>query len=458
MKPRGLLATTWTLARKDLAISFRDPVGVLLGFALPLLLVAVFGFVMGNVGGGDGAMPKVEIAVLDLDDSGASRALLAALRASDALRVREASAETPWTAEDLTARVRDGEEPLALLIPKGYGAGADLTLLQDPGRALERQLVGIGLMQALLAAEGQDAGWRMTRRALVRLGLPEAFAERIDATTNMFRGAVETLFEEAQSLGLIAPDAPVPPVDAGADTSAAAPAPEPGPDFGQVMMDMLPVQRLDVEPEGRDKQISYQVSHAVSGMTVMMLLFSLMGFARSMIEERDKGALRRLFASPIDRRAVLLSKFVVTLVMGGLLVVVLFGFAAIAFRLDVLSRLDTLAVAALLTCFTSAAFALLIASWAKTDKQADGLSTMLILVMASVGGCWVPLMLLPEAVQFAAQFTLPYWSMSAFQGSFWYGRHWTDPAMLLPLGVQLAIGLALLVVAIAVFRRRYLDG
>ena len=51
-------------------------------------------------------------------------------------------------------------------------------------------------------------------------------------------------------------------------------------------------------PEGRQEDISYMVSHAVSGMTVMMLMFSLMGFARSLLEERKDGTLRRLLCAP----------------------------------------------------------------------------------------------------------------------------------------------------------------
>jgi ABC-type uncharacterized transport system permease subunit len=99
-----------------------------------------------------------------------------------------------------------------------------------------------------------------------------------------------------------------------------------------------------------------------------------------------------------------------------------------------------------------------VAAWARTDKQADGVSTLAILLMASIGGCWMPLMMMPEAIQVAARFTLPFWSLSGYQGTFWYGKHWTDPEMLLDLGVLLGITGALTAAAVALFRRRYLAG
>jgi ABC-type uncharacterized transport system permease subunit len=99
-----------------------------------------------------------------------------------------------------------------------------------------------------------------------------------------------------------------------------------------------------------------------------------------------------------------------------------------------------------------------IAGWAKTEKQADGVSTLVILLMCSIGGCWIPLMMMPEAVQLVARFTLPYWSLSGFQGTFWYGLHWTHPDMLRFVAVQLAVAVALAALAALLFRRRYRAG
>ena len=225
-----------------------------------------------------------------------------------------------------------------------------------------------------------------------------------------------------------------------------------------VMQDLLPVTRTEVAPEGRQQQISYQVSHAVSGMTVMMLMFSLVGCGRSLLTERDRGTLRRLLAAPIDSRAILLSKFISVFLIGMILIAVLFTFSALVFHLDVLGRLDTLLVLSAATALACTGFAIAIAAWAQTEKQADGISTLLILLMSSIGGCWIPLMLMPKAVQLVAHFTLPYWSLSGFQGAFWYDLHWTNPDMLRFIGVQLAIAVALSALAALLFRRRYRAG
>jgi ABC-type multidrug transport system permease subunit len=490
----NLLAATLALTRKDLKLYSRDRTGVALGFLMPLGLVAVFGAMMVR-GSGESAMPRVQVAYVDLDGTPASAALLAALQGSDTVRVVLPDEGETWTADDVREWVLDGDEPMALIVPAGFADGAELRLLQDPDREVERQLVDIALVQAIVEAQGPDAGWAMSRRMLIKAGVPVEWTDRVRGLTDGFRDGIEALFEEAAALGLLGDDDEPDGGDGSADVVGAAGAAageagaggtagadadgeadgdadgdgdgdadaadgqeDGGLDIGSVLTALLPVQREALRPEGRQARVTYQVSHAVSGMGVMMLMFSLVGFGRSLLEERDRGALRRLLAAPIDSRAILLSKFLGTFLIGLLLLAVLFGFAAVAFGLDLLSRLDTLVVVSLATAAACTSFAMLVAAWARTDKQADGVSTLAILLMASIGGCWMPLMYMPDLVQTLARFTLPFWSLSGYQGTFWYGKHWTAPDMLANLGVLLGIAVALTAAAVALFRRRYLAG
>ena len=448
-----MLRDALLLAGKDLRLYFRDRVGLLLGFALPIALVAVFGFIMGRVGGGgDGDMPAVEVAVLDEDATAGSAAFVEALRTDGLVDPR---LPAPGEARDdasLRAGLRDGDFGFALVLPVGFAAGRDPILMRDPGRSLEGRLVQMALALALARARGPAFGWQLTERGLLAAGLPEAFRERIRGQVDTFRSGVEGLFRDA--------DVPAPGATAAADGTGSADgdAAAPGADPLAFLGKLVPVQTEDVAPEGRETQMSYQVSHAVSGMTVMMLLFTLVGFSRTLLSERDGGTLKRLVAAPIDPRAILLGKALATATVGFALVVVLFGFAAAVFDLDVLSRLDTLLVLALATVAASTAFALLVASWAATDKQADGLSTLLILVMSALGGAWFPTMFMPPLAQQIAKFTLPYWSLEGFHASLWYGQHWTEPKVLASLSVLLGVTAVLGAAAVSVFRRRYLAG
>jgi ABC-type transport system involved in cytochrome c biogenesis permease component len=139
----------------------------------------------------------------------------------------------------------------------------------------------------------------------------------------------------------------------------------------------------------------------VSGVIVMMLMFGLVACGTTLLAEREGGTLRRLFVAAIDRRAVLLSKFLFCVVVGLLQLVLVFAVGELVFRVDTFRDPLTLAVLALTWTACATSFGMLIAAWAKTQKQAEGLSTLLILVMAAIGGCWFPVQIadLPLAAE-----------------------------------------------------------
>jgi ABC-2 type transport system permease protein len=433
-----MLRAALLLVRNDLRLFFRDPIALLLSFALPIALVGIFGFIMGAMsGGGGGGLQPVDVAVRDEDGSPASAAFVQALRESETVRPRFAK-EGEFTREQLRERLDEGEDSFALVIPAGFGDGADLLLLRDPGRDIEARMVQMGLLAALFEAKGGDAAWELSRRALDQAGLPPEWSGRIEGLMGPFRLGLEGLFADADREGRL---------------DAAG-----GQDPLAFMERILPIATEDVVPAGRDRQLTYMVSHAVSGMTVMMLMFTLVGAARTLLSERDQGTLRRLLAAPIDPRAILLGKFLMSVLLGLILIVVLYAFAALVFKVDVLSRWDTLLFVSLATSIACTAFALAIASWAKTDKQADGVSTLIILGMSALGGAWMPTMVMPPAAQAAARFTLTHWSLTGYQASLWYGKHWTEPEVLRPVGVVLGIALVLGFLAVRIFRRRWLSG
>ncbi len=74
---------------------------------------------------------------------------------------------------------------------------------------------------------------------------------------------------------------------------------------------------------------------------------------------------------------------------------------------------DPLALAVLMVSFALAASALgtTLGTFVKTEGQANGLSIMLGMVMALMGGCWYPLELFPENVQNIVKVLPTTWAM-----------------------------------------------
>jgi hypothetical protein len=138
-------------ARKDLLRFLRDPIALILWFAVPFV---VGGLLMLVLGGPSGPAPRARLWVADEDDSFVSRLLLNALnqdRLAKLIEVERIDRETG------RARLDDGDGTGLLIIPDGFGdallldRNTQLTFLANPA-----QRILPGIIQELLEilAEG----------------------------------------------------------------------------------------------------------------------------------------------------------------------------------------------------------------------------------------------------------------------------------------------------------------
>ncbi len=459
----NLFSAALQVARLDLKRYFRDKGGMALGFALPLVLVGVFGFVMKFVNAGESGMSRTTLWVLDQDESEKSRAFVAGLRDSNVLRVSPAANEKDLPTEaELKQKVTDGEAHHALVIAKGFADAIDakrfpeLRMYRDPGRDMEKQLVGIGLMQAFVSTVAQDSAALFTARVMELAGMPAEQAERIRSMTETLSNSITAIVKTVEDQGLLGKR------ETSTDASAASkPATEPEKafDMGNVFTRLVPVSNVDIAPPDRPKTMTYMLAQSVSGISVMMLMFGLMACGASLIREREGGTLPRLLLSSIPRDAILLGKLLFCATIGALQLCLMFAFGAIVFQVDFLRDPVTLVLLSLTLLLAVTAFGVVIAAWAKTEKQAEGMSTLLILIMAALGGAWFPIQMLalPTFAEVVTRCTLTWWAMSGMQGMLWYGKSWTDPTMLVDMGVLVGFAVVALTIGFILFRRRYAD-
>jgi len=135
------------LVRKDLRVFFADRNGALMAFVLPVLLASLIGMLFA-------ARTKastVDLLVVDQDGTAATRELIATLDHEEALKVIEVPLDVA------RQRIEHGDAAVALVLPTGtaaamrpsrlfIGESLAVTLLNDPSRDIEAELVG-GLFQ-----------------------------------------------------------------------------------------------------------------------------------------------------------------------------------------------------------------------------------------------------------------------------------------------------------------------
>ena len=251
-------------------------------------------------------------------------------------------------------------------------------------------------------------------------------------------------------------------VPTAADSSGEKAAPEKSvvAALSEAINQLIPIDPVDIQPPERPKRLSFQLAQSVCGMTVMMLMFGMLSCSLTLLAERDSGTLRRLLTVPIPRNSIYWGKFFFVSIIGVLQLIVMFLYGNAVFSIGAFRDLPTLAAVSLSWTAAASAFGMLIAAWARSAKQAEGLATVLILLMSALGGCWFPIqtMNLSLAGEIITRSTLTYWAMTAYQGLFWNQLPWYDPKMLKCLVVLWAFTAGASVVSLWLFRRRYMAG
>ncbi|MEC8557215.1 MAG: ABC transporter permease [Planctomycetota bacterium] len=486
------LSAGWALARKDLRSFLRDRTALVLSILVPIALVTVFGWIMAYAfGGGSGGMPQVRLRVADLSQSKASQNFVEALQNADMLRVQKVdlsnyqlavqdSVEEPdgsvsnpaqydetGVMKSLEKMVTEGDAHHILVIQKDFADKIakenlpELRMLRDPGRQMEDRVIQIGVMQASMGVFGGTVFSDAMGRILSDQGMDAQDISAIRGYMDQIGGTIESFYDNQ------AEDEQPSKEDTGkaADENKELKGKEEGSastmdSMMEFMNQMVPMETKDLAPPDRGKRVTYQQAQSVAGMTVMMLLFALTSCGSVLLAEREEGTLKRLFAQPVSRNSILLGKFLFVFVVGLGQMVILFTYGELMFRVGLFRDPLTLIVLSVTWVMTGGAFGVFLAAISRSQKQAESLASLLILIMAALGGCWFPLQMmnLPIVLETVCKSTMTYWAMTGFQAMLWNQQDWLDDKILIALCWQWGWAVLLSFAALFFYRRNFCRG
>ncbi|GEM_PF-4846917 len=171
-------------------------------------------------------------------------------------------------------------------------------------------------------------------------------------------------------------------------------------------------------------------------------------FGLSIVAERNRGTMLRLFVSPNSRATILGGK---ALACGSCIVLLLcchVGFAALTGMASPQS-LPLLAVAVISIAVAFVGIMMLLSVLVQNTQGAAGISWAVLMVMAMLGGGMMPRFLMPSWLQDLAVLSPVAWGILALEGPLWRGHSLAD--MLPVCGALIAIGIAAFSVGAARF-------
>jgi ABC-2 type transport system permease protein len=334
----------------------------------------------------DGGESAVSVLVVNEDTGQLSTQIVEELKAAKGFKV-----ETEWEGQTLTTAkaeelIISRKRQLAVIFPADFSqnilgsappsqnvqpAAATIQLMLDP--SLSQQFIGpiAGTLQGLLV------------QALTPVGI-EHLLEQI--APGMTQEQQQAIVEQAQQKTLN------------------------GVSIKQTTPPGMSVRQL---PNTTQQNVP---SYALFGVFFICQVIGL-----SFIREKQDGTFRRLLVAPLSKSALLIGKLlpyylvnliqIVLIFAAGIWIVPLLGNPA----LNLGAHPEGLIVVSLATAAAASGLGLLVAALVKTPEATGGVGALIAVMMAAIGGCFVPAFVMPNFLQTLSKIVPHSWALQGYQ-------------------------------------------
>ena len=348
------MRTALAIARKDLRQRIRDRSAIVVGIIAPVVIAGLMSLAFNGVNGFHFTLGLVE-----LDHGPVAAQLVKALEApqlSHIISVRPVSSTALARAE-----IKSGALAAALVIPAGFSSAVAGT---NP--------------EALTTVTSNNA----TIAGDVTTSVASSFVAQVNADRLAFTTALAAGAPKAGTSKLI----------------------------GIVSTLRIPLQAAE-EPIGAHqlKVISYYSP----GMAIFFLLFTISYTARSFFVDRSQGMIERMRAAPVRPAEILLGKAISVFVYGVVSLATIGVVTTAAFGADWGAPLPA-ALLGLTLVFSVVCLTALVIGLARTQRQAEGIASIIIFGLALLGGDFFFISSAPSTIKHLALLTPNGWAIRGF--------------------------------------------
>lgn len=381
----------WASTYKEFLLLTRDLGGLAILFLMPLLLVITITIIQ------DGTFKtlketKIPVLWVNQDQGEIAETIYEGLAKSNSLELIEETSE-----QEAQRLVFKGDFQLAIIIPKN--------LSKDLAKKVDENVTGM-LAKFGLEEDSIPSNKRVISQKEVRLYFDPAtqytFKSAIKNGINQMIAKVETqsiykAFQEQVS-----------------------------DDPSEVIFDTKSfITFREISPNENAKAlIPNSTQHNIPAWTLFAIFFIILPLSINMVKEKNQGTFVRLRTNPISYATVLGGKTVIYLGVSLLqfalmLFVGVYLFPSIGLpKLDISGKIPLLFLVAFFAGLAAIGLGLLLGTIAKSQEQSAPFGATFVVILAALGGVWVPVFAMPNFMQTLAKLSPMNWGLEAFYDVF----------------------------------------
>ena len=378
-------------AYKEFLLLTRDIGGLAVLFLMPLLLVITITLIQDNTFKTI-KQNKIPVILVDNDMGEVSQNILKNLKSSDMFELTEHSSE-----QQVQELIQNGEFQLAIVIPENLSRD----LNQKVAENVDGILAQFGALEDSLPQK------------TTKLDSKEVKLYFDPATQFSFRNSIKSGIDQMVSK---------------IETQTIYKA------FQEQITDDPSEKIFETESfitfkeiipnAGKKAMIPNSTQHNIPAWTLFAIFFIILPLSINIVNEKNQGTFVRLRTHPVAYATVLGGKAIIFLIVALIqfalmLLVGIFLFPILGLpQLDVSGRLPLLFLVAFFAGLAAVGLGLLLGTIAKSQEQSAPFGATFVVILAAIGGVWVPVFAMPKFMQALSNLSPMNWGLSAFYDVF----------------------------------------
>lgn len=379
--------------KKELVLLGRDRAGLALLFLMPAILVVVITMVQNSTFQlmKDNLIPVV---IVDKDNSATSKNLISEI---EKIKEFNISVKSTLSEENLNKGVQKGTYKVGVFVPKGFGDFTDktsnVTAQQIIASINDKSYGEISSSDTVRIQLIFDPVMKLSFRTAIKEGMENIITGM--ATKQM----ISTLYAELTDREI--------------------------PDKIYKLLSQKP-HYFEEKIKDNDGQtvIPSSTLHNVPAWSVFAMFFIVMGLGTNILYEKQQGSFMRLRTLPVSFMNVLLAK-VITYIMvcfaqiGVILAIAFYVFPSIGLpTMEWPPSMISFIIITFLIALAATSYGMLVGTLATTIAQASAFGPISVMVLAAIGGVWVPTFAMPEFLQKLSIISPLNWGLESYYGIF----------------------------------------
>ena len=386
--------------KKESLILLRDKAGLIIVFLMPMVLIIIMSLLQEVGYSSINRETQVDVLFLDQDNDSLGIKISQGLLSSNYFHLLDSVNGKPVTDTGISEAVKKGDYVIGIVIPPGVTK----KIRSNVSIMVAKTLEGFGLFNTNLFGDIPLAG-ADTITIYFDPTVKQTFKNTIISSLKQYNYQIESemIFTTFNH-----------------EMAKAFPTYRP-PDL--VFKDA--VEFHEVFPSyHKVEKIPNTAQHNVPAWAVFAMFFIIIPLTSSMIVEREEGSMFRLMAMPVNYLLMLMAKVFVYLVvcflqtvlmiLAGIYILPLFNAEALVLG----NQIFALTIMTIVSALAALGYGVMVGTLATTHQQAAAFGAVSIIIMAALGGLWVPMYLMAPVMQHVAGLSPLNWALSGYYDIF----------------------------------------